>query len=188
MKPIYIKDQQHAALKAYAKANGLKLEFIAEIMASNFLESLQNETKRPQKKAVEPVQLVNVLHPEQVVKIDLPNELQTKLQTVEVVTPQKVESPTKGMTLFVNSPYFDIDLLTEKINEQPRFKRFMPIDVQKLYDTMYSWSESNFEKRKDWLSVAFTFLSKAKGGEFKPTINGITLTKRDQEIINWMNS
>lgn len=170
MKTIVIKDDQHAQIKEYARKNGLKLEFVTELMVSKFLESLNEKTESKN------VEIVNVKQ-----------HIET-VQTVEVVTPQKVESPTKGMTLFANSPYFDIELLTEKIHEQPRFKRFLPIDVQKLYDTMYSWSESNFEKRKDWLSVAFTFLTKAKGNEFKPTINGIPLTKRDQDILNWMNS
>lgn len=169
MKTIVIKDDQHAQIKEYARKNGLKLEFVTELMVSKFLESLNEKTESKN------VEIVNVKQ-----------HIET-VQTVEVVTPQKVESPTKGMTLFANSPYFDIELLTEKIHEQPRFKRFLPIDVQKLYDTMYSWSESNFEKRKDWLSVAFTFLTKAKGNEFKPTING-TFTKRDAEIVNWMNS
>lgn len=173
MKTIVIKDDQHAQIKEYARKNGLKLEFVTELMVSKFLESL-NEKREPkpeikQPETVETIELTPAVIPENVVK------------------PEKKESATKGMCLFVNSPYFDIDLLTEKICEQSRFHRFMPIDIQKLYDTIYSWSESNFEKRKDWLSVAFTFLTKAKGNEFKPTING-TFTKRDAEIVNWMKS
>lgn len=172
MVTIKINPIQHAKLKEYARNNGLKLEFVTEIMVSKFLESL-NE-KRENKPEVKPESMVEM--------IELTPEV-----TTEVVKPPKKEGATKGMCLFANSPYADIELLIEKINEQERFKRFMPIDIQKLYDTLYSWSESKFEKRKDWLSVAFTFLSKSKGTEFKPNTNGIPMNKRDQEFINWMN-
>lgn len=175
MKPIYFTDEKHAALKEYAKLNGLKLEFLAETMANKFFESLNEKREnKPEVKPESMVEIVEIKQPEMV-------------QTIDVVKSQKKEGATKGMCLFANSPFVDFELFSEKINEQERFKRFMPIDIQKLYDTLYSWSESKFEKRKDWLSVAFTFLTKSKGTEFKPTNNGIPMNKRDLELLNWMN-
>lgn len=172
MKPIYFTDEKHAKLKEYAKLNGLKLEFLAETMANKFFESL-NE-KRENKPEVKPESMVEM--------IELTPEV-----TTEVVKPKKKEGATKGLCLFANSHFVDFELFSEKINEQERFKRFMPIDIRKLYDTLYSWSESKFEKRKDWISTAFTFLANSNGTEFKPTTNGIPMNKRDQEFINWMN-
>lgn len=171
MVTIKINPIQHAKLKEYARNNGLKLEFVTEIMVSKFLESL-NEKREPE-----------VKQPESMVEmIELTPEV-----TTEVVKPKKKEGATKGLCLFANSPFVDFELFSEKINEQERFKRFFPIDIQKLYDTLYSWSESKFEKRKDWISTAFTFLANSNGTEFKPTSNGIPMNKRDQEFINWMN-
>lgn len=171
MVTIKINPIQHAKLKEYAKTNGLKLEFLTKIMVSKFLESL-NEPNQQQ--TVDSVEIVEIKQPEMV-------------QTIDVVKPKKKEGATKGLCLFANSPFVDFELFSEKINEQERFKRFFPIDIQKLYDTLYSWSESKFEKRKDWISTAFTFLANSNGTEFKPTTNGIPMNKRDQEFINWMN-
>ena len=102
MVTIKINPIQHAKLKEYARNNGLKLEFVTEIMVSKFLESL-NEPKQQQ--TVDSVEIVEIKQPEMV-------------QTIEVVKSQKKEGATKGMCLFANSPYADIELLTEKINEQ----------------------------------------------------------------------
>lgn len=80
----------------------------------------------------------------------------------------------KKEILFIDSEYFDLELLTEKLdNSQPPYSN---ANVEYYYNKMKNWSDENGKKKVDWLATCKNWIL----GDFKDG----KLVDKNYKVIN----
>ena len=83
---------------------------------------------------------------------------------------------SKGLTLFVNSEYYDFEKFKVRFLSNDNYKQY---DVIYYYDAVKNWSAGKGEMKKDWIATARNFALQDKSPRFSKNGNVETIKLPD---------